>query len=80
MALRLGMAKLVARHIAPEMLALLLLEVALSFALAYAVGMPAGSARLDIHTVNEAAVVAATVGFTSLLLVLNSSCKPVACC
>ena len=62
------MTRFVARHIAPEMLALLFLEVALSFGLALALLSPTGIDGPTIEAANRAGVCAATVGFTSLLL------------
>lgn len=62
------MSKFVGRHIAPEMLALLLLEVGLSFSLAYAVLAPGGLDGFSVSAANHAAVVALTVGFTSFIL------------
>lgn len=62
------MTKFVIRHIAPEMLALLLLEMGISFGLAYAV-LSAGHAEgLRAEAANRASVIAATIGFTSFLL------------
>ena len=62
------MTRFVARHIAPEMLALLLLEVALAFGLAMALLSPAGLVGPTMAAADQAAVVAVTVGFTSFLL------------
>ncbi len=62
------MTRFVARHIAPEMLALLLLEMAISFGLAYMVLTPGRVDMFQVEAANRAAVVALTVGCTSLLL------------
>ena len=62
------MAKLFARHVAPEMLALLVLEAALAFGLWYVVRVPTDAVGIDLAAANEAAVVAVTVGFISFLL------------
>ena len=62
------MARFVARHIAPEMLALLVLESALSFGLAISLLSPGGLDGPTLAAADQAGVVAATVGFTSLLL------------
>ena len=63
------MTSFVGRHIAPEMLALLLAEVGLSFCLAYSVLAPGGfAAGWQAGTANHALVIAVAVGFTSLLL------------
>ena len=50
------------------MLALLVLEAALSFGLCYAVRVPVGFVGIHLSAVNEAGVVAVTVGFISFLL------------
>ncbi len=62
------MTKFVARHIAPEMLALLLLEVGIAFGLALALLSPSGIEVPTVRAVDQAGVIAATVGFTSYLL------------
>ena len=62
------MPRFAGRHIAPEMFALLVLEVGLAFSLAIAVLSPAGSDVPSLSAVNHAGVVALTVGFTSFLL------------
>jgi exopolysaccharide biosynthesis polyprenyl glycosylphosphotransferase len=62
------MTRFVARHIAPEMLALLLLEMAISFGLAYLVLTPGRIDMIQVEAADRAAVVALTVGCTSLLL------------
>ncbi len=62
------MPRFVDRHIAPEMLALLLLEMALSFSLAYAVLAPIDYGSFHVTAANHAAVLAMTIGFTSFLL------------
>ena len=62
------MTRFVARHIAPEMLALLVLEVGLSFGLALALLSPTGIDGPTIESANRAGVCAATIGFTSILL------------
>ena len=63
------MTRFVGRHIAPEMLALLLLEVGLTFGLAYILVTPGGFDN-EWHgaAANQALVLAMTVGFTSVLL------------
>ena len=59
----------VGRHIAPEMLGLLLLEVGVTFCLACALLAPGNAEGLfNPATVNHALVIASTVGFTSFLL------------
>ena len=60
--------RFVDRHIALEMLALLVLEVALAFTLSIAVLSPSGIELPSLSAVNHAGVVGLTVGFTSLLL------------
>ncbi len=63
------MTRFVGRHIAPEMLALSLLEVGLAFLLAYAVLSPDGlNGGLQPSAASHALVVALTVAFTSFLL------------
>ena len=62
------MTRFVARHIAPEMLALLVLEATLSFGLALALLSPTGIDGPTIEAADRAGVVAVTVGFTSFLL------------
>lgn len=62
------MAGFVGRHVAPEMLALLLLEVGLTFLLAYALLTPGGGAPAHAGILNHALVIASTVGFTGFLL------------
>jgi lipopolysaccharide/colanic/teichoic acid biosynthesis glycosyltransferase len=64
----LDMIRYAARHIAPEMLALLLLEMAISFGLAVLVLSPGRLLLWHADTIDRAAVVAGTVGCTSLLL------------
>lgn len=58
----------VGRHVAPEMLLLLLLEVGLTFLLAYALLAPGNGAAAHAGTLNHALVIATTVGFTGFLL------------
>jgi exopolysaccharide biosynthesis polyprenyl glycosylphosphotransferase len=62
------MTRNVVRHIAPEMLALLLLEMAITFCLAYMILSPGRMDMVQAEAVNRAAVVALTIGCTSLLL------------
>ena len=62
------MTRFVSRHVAPEMFALLLLEMGLSFGLALAVESPTGLEMPTMRSVDEALVIALTVGFTSFLL------------
>ena len=63
------MAGFVGRHIAPEMLALLLVEVGVTFLLACALLIPVdGPLVTRGEAVNEALVIAVTVGFTGFLL------------
>ncbi len=62
------MTRFLVRHIAPEMLALLLVEMAISFGLAYLVLTPGRFDMVQAEAVNRAAVVALTIGCTSLLL------------
>lgn len=59
----------VGRHIAPEMLVLLLLEVGVTFLLACALLFPSTVAiGMRREAINEAGVIAVTVGFTGFLL------------
>lgn len=59
-----GMAQFVGRHVSPEMLALGLLELLLTFTLAYISFMPASDdVILKLHAANRALVCALTVGF-----------------
>jgi exopolysaccharide biosynthesis polyprenyl glycosylphosphotransferase len=62
------MPRFVDRHVAPEMLALLLLEMALSFSLTYAVLAPEDFGSIHVMAANHAAVLTLTIGFTSFLL------------
>ena len=63
-----GATRSAARHVPPEMLALLLLEMGLAFSLACAVASPGGLGQLSVAAANQALLAAATVGFTSFLL------------
>ncbi len=63
-----GATRSAARHVPPEMLALLLLEMGLAFSLACAVASPGGLGQLSAAAANQALLAAATVGFTSFLL------------
>ncbi len=56
------------RHVAPEILALVSLEMLLSFSLAYIVLAPVASEAFSMAAVNRSVVIAASVGFTSFLL------------
>ena len=63
------MARFVARHVAPEMLALGLLELLLTFTLAYIFLMPApGALVVELHVANRALIVALTVGFIAFVI------------
>ena len=64
-----GMTRLAGRHIAPEMLLLLLMEVSLAWCLAYMLLAPSdGAAAFDVRSFNHAMVLALSVGFTSFIL------------
>ncbi|HYZ62666.1 MAG TPA: exopolysaccharide biosynthesis polyprenyl glycosylphosphotransferase [Acetobacteraceae bacterium] len=63
------MSQFVGRHVAPEMLALGLLELLLTFALAYILLTPAaGGFVLEAKAANHALVVALTVGFIAFTI------------
>ncbi len=63
------MAKFVVRYVSPEMLALGLLELLLTFALAYILLMPAsGGLVLELKAANHALVLALTIGFTAFTI------------
>ncbi len=63
------MTQFVGRHVSPEMLALGLLELLLTFALAYILLMPAsGQLVLEAEAANHALIVALTVGFTAFTI------------
>jgi exopolysaccharide biosynthesis polyprenyl glycosylphosphotransferase len=61
------MTQFVGRHIAPEMLALGLLELLLTFALAYILVAPAGGG-LALQAAQQALICALTVGFTAFVI------------
>lgn len=61
------MTQFVGRHIAPEMLALGLLELLLTFALAYILVAPAGGG-LALQAAQQALICAVTVGFTAFVI------------
>ncbi len=62
------MTRFFGRHIAPEMLGLLLLEFGLTFALACALMSPDGLAGMPAGTMERALAIALVVGFTSFIL------------
>ncbi|GAC1338908.1 MAG: TIGR03013 family PEP-CTERM/XrtA system glycosyltransferase [Acetobacteraceae bacterium] len=63
------MTQFVGRHVSPEMLALGLLELLLTFALAYILLMPASAdLALEVQAANHALVFALTVGFTAFTI------------
>src|ERR1700712_2555780 len=63
------MTRFVGRHVSPEMLALGLLELLLTFALAYILLMPAsGDLVLELRAANHALIVALTIGFTAFTI------------
>lgn len=63
------MTHFVGRHVSPEILALVLLELLLTFALAYIFFMPAsGGLVLEVQAANRALVLAGTIGLTAFAI------------
>lgn len=61
------MTQFVGRHVSPEMLTLGLLELLLTFALAYILLAPV-SGGFELHVVHQALICALTVGFTAFVI------------
>ncbi len=63
------MAKFIGRYVSPEMLALGLLELMLTFALAYILLMPTSAGLvLELKAANHALILALTIGFTAFTI------------